>query len=240
MLNQQILATKDNLHVHKMEIFPLDMIEEAETKTWAIRLAKKFVRMPSQEGWRMILDCEGVSEVDVQKLGVFGATELLIEIRKYVNLVSEGKSMDHFSVVKWPTCAVFAVNQKDKSGTGTTRIVTPYKGETDTSQRLRVLDLSYPEIQRGLLYMTQELLITEVVIAESLIGLVHGHPIEDHLAMQIVEIQDVAARFVYGLQLNQTTNTLHFDEKCWLARKKTKVKVAKIGVDSVPLRLCSF
>ncbi|WP_437973101.1 hypothetical protein WMF11_29545 [Sorangium sp. So ce295] len=221
ILNGQILAAKDTLHVRKMDVFPLDMVEEAHTKPWEARLAKKFIK--PVRGMKLILDPDDVHVIDISQVGVLGATEELIEVRKYVNLIGDGKAVNHATMLNWPTCSVLAINQKDRFGAGTTRMVTPCIGQSAADFRVRVLDLSYSEIQRGI-EVVMAAGVDQRDIARALIGLVKGGTLPRTAVMaHEIALQDVKARFLYGVRYNVGLRKLEFDKQWWLSRRATKI-----------------
>lgn len=224
MLNSQILHVKDVLHVHKRDLFSMPWIEEADTKPWEIRLVKKFTRL-TDRGETPLLQVKRCHVIDVGKSGLLGATEELIAVRKALNAVHAkhpDRTIHHATILNWPFCSVLAINQKDSSGKGTTRIVTPCVGATDARWQVRVLDLSYNEIWQGLARFSPQ---DQQIIARVLIGLVEGEMPSLDVQRQVVPLTGVKARFLRGVRLDQSTSALQFSEKWWLSNYAKKIDV---------------
>jgi hypothetical protein len=98
---------------------------------------------------------------------------------------------------------------------------------------VRVLDLSYGEIAKGVTLLLAKLggnQEAEKKLAKTLICIEEGKPYDEHCdGTQTLRLEHVKAQFLLGVQLDR--GTLSFDQRWWVPRKKERIN-ADLRVDA--------
>jgi hypothetical protein len=198
-------------------------------------IPKNTSKVPESERLPLcILDLTG------KHISWFKAMTAMKAIRKRINLyhAKHFSSIWHLSILEFGECQVFAVNHKDYSGAGTTRILFPITTnlgvlKKDHSRhkdsKIRVLDLSYGEIHRIIQYnLLPVCKYNDSVLAQCMLDVLENKTEKIEEMMVPVKLGKQRCAFLKGVRLNGN-GEMEMDKIWWLSRKAPALDVDELG-----------